>query len=174
MKHLQRCYLPALVLSLTLGLSACKDEVATIGQPAPTLAARDAQGVPAKLEQWRDKVVYLNFWSAGCGFCLAEMPRLEALRQQYKDKVEVVSVNIDPEDISIDEALQRLHVSFPMLRDSMGITRERYRVEGTPTGFIIGTDGVLRQSFKGAPSADHLDAIFREAVQIFTGNMDSK
>jgi thiol-disulfide isomerase/thioredoxin len=163
------CYW-VLLLLLTLGLCACKDEVATIGQAAPALAALDAQGAPASLAQWRGKQVYLNFWSAGCGFCLAEMPRLEALRQQYKDTVEIVAVNIDPESISLDPALRKLPVSFPVLRDSLGITRDRYQVEGTPAGFLIGKDGVLRQRFVGTRAAERLEEVFREA----TNGMDSE
>jgi thiol-disulfide isomerase/thioredoxin len=163
-----------LLLLLTLGLSACKDEVATIGQPAPALAALDAQGAPVKLEQWHGKVLYLNFWSGECGFCLAEMPRLDTLRQKYKGKVEVVSVNVDPESISVDQTLRKLQVSFPVLRDSLGITRDRYQVEGTPASFMIGADGVLRQSYVGARTADSLEAVFREAAQIYTDGMDSK
>jgi thiol-disulfide isomerase/thioredoxin len=155
-------------------LSACKDEVATIGQAAPALAALDAQGAPVKLEQWRGKLVYLNFWSAGCGFCLAEMPRLDALRQQYKDTVEVVSVNIDPESISVDQALRKLQVSFPVLRDSLDITRERYQVEGTPAGFLIDAEGVLRQSFVGTSATERLELAFREASPTYTGGMDAK
>ncbi|GHU08979.1 thioredoxin [Betaproteobacteria bacterium] len=167
------CHL-VLSLLLTLGLCACKDEVATIGQAAPALAALDAQGAPVSLEQWRGKAVYLNFWSAGCGFCLAEMPRLDALRQQYKDAVEVVSVNIDPESISLDPTLQKLQISFPVLRDSLGITRDRYQVEGTPAGFLIDAEGVLRQSFVGTRAAERLEVVFREAALTVANSVDSK
>ncbi|MDR2112492.1 MAG: TlpA family protein disulfide reductase [Candidatus Accumulibacter sp.] len=164
----------ALSLVLTLALGACKDEVAVIGQAAPALAALDAQGAPVRLEQWRGKVVYLNFWSTGCGYCLAEMPRLDALRQRYKDQVEVVAVNIDPDDMPIGEAPRPLQVSFPVLRDSMGITRDRYRVEGTPASFMIGADGVLRQSYKGARSAERLEMVFREAAQTLADGKGSR
>ncbi|MDR2128853.1 MAG: TlpA family protein disulfide reductase, partial [Burkholderiaceae bacterium] len=63
-------------------LTACKEEVARLGDAAPELAALDLHGNPAKLAQWRGKPLYLNFWSAGCAVCLNEMPRLETLSRQ--------------------------------------------------------------------------------------------
>ncbi|VDR26789.1 thiol-disulfide oxidoreductase [Raoultella terrigena] len=74
-----------IMLLLTL-LVGCKEEKLARGEPAPALAAFDLQDNAASLERWRGKAIYLNFWSAGCGGCLAEMDTLQALSQRWPDR----------------------------------------------------------------------------------------
>ncbi|THF61806.1 TlpA family protein disulfide reductase [Pseudothauera nasutitermitis] len=143
----------------------CKEEVARSGLPAPEIAAVDLQGEPVKLAHWQGRSIFLNFWSTTCGACLAEMPHLEALSREYRGRVEVVAINVDPEGMSIQETLDKQGVSFPVIRDSLGMTQERYQVMGTPTSFVIGADGVLRQSFVGAPPRERLAEVFAEAAR---------
>ncbi|KAF7600026.1 MAG: thioredoxin [Candidatus Dactylopiibacterium carminicum] len=161
---MKRWLAPALISLIAL-LPACKEESAQTGAAAPEIAAVDLQGEPVKLAQWQGRSIYLNFWSTTCGACLAEMPHLEALSREYRDRVEVVAINVDPEDVSLQETLSKQGLTFPVIRDSLGMTRERYKVVGTPTSFVIGADGVLRQSFVGAPPPERLEAVFAEAAR---------
>ncbi len=86
----------AMVVLVLVLLGGCKEEKLAQGKTAPALAAFDLQGKEASLDRWRGKSIYLNFWSADCGGCLAEMDTLEALSEQWGDKVTVVAVNTDP------------------------------------------------------------------------------
>ena len=81
-----------ITILLLLLLAGCKEEKLARGETAPALAAFDMQGKPASLERWEGKAVYLNFWSANCGGCLAEMDTLQALSQRWPDKLVVVGV----------------------------------------------------------------------------------
>lgn len=154
-----------IVPALALLLCACTEEVAHVGAPAPEIAAVDLRGEPVKLERWQGKSVFLSFWSATCGACIAEMPYLEALSREYRGKVEVVAINIDPGDASLQPILERQGVSFPVVRDSLGMTRERYLVVGTPTAFMIGADGIVKGTFVGAPPKARLVELFDEAAR---------
>lgn len=60
------CLMGALAL-----LSGCKEEQVQVGARAPALAAYDLAGQQVELARWQGKQVYLNFWSSGCGGCLA-------------------------------------------------------------------------------------------------------
>ncbi len=157
-------------LVLILLCAACKEETAQIGQPAPELAAVDLSGEPVALSQWRGRSVYLSFWSSGCGICLNEMPRLQAFSELYKDKVEVVLVNIDIGGVSLQPIIDKYRLTIPMLHDPLGMTRERYPIMGTPTAFLIDPDGTVQRIVAGAPPENQLTTLFKEAALGFGQN----
>ncbi len=153
------------LIAIALLVSACKEEVVQVGQSAPELAAVTMQGTPVKLANWKGQNVYLNFWSMGCGVCITEMKDLEKLSREYDGKITIVSVNIDPAEFPIDGMLKKQGVTYPVIRDSLKITQERYRIVGTPTSFVIGADGVVKKMFLGAQKPETLAASFDEAVK---------
>ncbi|MFT3850350.1 MAG: TlpA disulfide reductase family protein [Propionivibrio sp.] len=55
---------------------------------------------------------------------------------------------------------QRHGFSFPLLQDTLGITRERYAVVGTPTSVLIDADGHTLSSHVGARTPDELAGDF--------------
>lgn len=148
-------WLKIVLLMLLVSVSGCKEEKLALGEAAPALAAFDLQGNEASLQRWQGKGIYLNFWSSGCGGCLAEMDTLQALSQQWKDEVVVVAVNTDPDSVSVASLLAKHHISYPVLRDQLKITQERYQVIGTPTSILIDNRGQVVDVHQGvrAPSA---------------------
>ncbi|EOU3147863.1 TlpA family protein disulfide reductase [Yersinia enterocolitica] len=148
--------------ALLLLLSACKQEEVAVGEVAPQLAAYDLQGKPVALEQWKGKQVYLNFWSASCGGCLAEMAALDKLSQQYQQDIVVVAINTDPEQVDIAPVLAQRNISYPVIRDQLGITQERYQVIGTPTSFMIDRNGKVTELHQGARDEKVLTTLFQQ------------
>jgi peroxiredoxin len=140
----------ALATALLLAaLAGCREEKLAIGDPAPALAATDPAGEPASLDTWRGRPLFLAFWSDGCSSCVAEMKELEKLAQANGGRVAVVAVNVDAEPPDMREIRQRLGLSFPLLRDSLGISKERYDVAGTPTSVLIDAHGRILSHYVG-------------------------
>ncbi len=68
---------------------------AVVGNPAPDFTLADLDGNQVSLSDFRGKTVFINFWATWCPACREEMPEIEALYQQYKDKgVVVLGVDI--------------------------------------------------------------------------------
>lgn len=152
----------ALCLLGALALSGCKEEQVSVGAQAPALAAYDLAGQQVDLSRWQGKNVYLNFWSSGCGGCMVEMGALEKLSQEYGDKVVVVAVNTDPDGVDITSMLAHHKVTYPVVRDQLGITKERYQVNGTPTSFIIDANGKVTDQHQGVRDEAQLTALFQK------------
>lgn len=148
-----------LVLLLAL-LGGCKEEPLAQGEIAPALAAFDLQGKEASLDRWRGKSIYLNFWSASCGGCLAEMGTLEALSKRWGEKVMVVAVNTDTASVPLEALLAQHAITYPVLRDQLNITQERYRVIGTPTSVMIDAQGRVLDLHQGARPLPELQQTF--------------
>ena len=56
------------------------------GKPVTDFSATDLDGKPISLQDYRGKVVLLDFWGAWCGFCIDEMPNLKKIYTTYKDQ----------------------------------------------------------------------------------------
>jgi len=54
------------------------------GQQAPDFVLKNEKGEPVSLSDLKGKIVYLDFWSEGCGPCVQEFTLQEALHQKYE------------------------------------------------------------------------------------------
>jgi len=133
--------------------------------PAPDFTLPTLSGAPIRLSDLRGKVVLLNFWVTWCGSCRAEMPTLDALYQQYKDRgLEVLAVNLDATTTSKVQAfVGELGVTFRIGLDPSSSIARTYRVAGLPTTYLIDRAGNVVVQEVGA--RDWLDAVSRLAIE---------
>lgn len=142
--------------------NGCKQEQLRIGEKAPRLAVYDLQSQPVQLDRWKGKNIYLIFWSAGCGGCMAEMVVLDKLSKMYADQIIVVAINIDPQQVDIQPVLLQWQINYPVVRDQLGVTQERYQVLGTPTAFSIDVNGNIIDYYQGARNEKALLLLFQQ------------
>lgn len=72
--------------------------VSATGQQAPpALDLQDLKGGHHKLQDYKGKVVLLNFWATWCVPCAGEMPLLSEMQRRYKNKIVVIAASIDDE-----------------------------------------------------------------------------
>ena len=64
-------------------------------QPTPQLDLQDLKGNHHKLEDYKGKVVLLNFWATWCVPCATEMPLLGEMQTRYKNKLVILAASID-------------------------------------------------------------------------------
>ena len=132
----------ALVLTAATGRPARAAGAIEVGQPAPALVARSFSGETIDLAALRGKVVVLNFWASWCGPCRAEMPLLEALYREYRDRgVVVVGLSADDPHDRTDalKAAQGIGYTTGMLADALANGFGSPQV--LPLTYIIGRSG---------------------------------
>lgn len=163
---MSRARLRAVSIAVALGLSACtQGGGAGVGDAASEIAALTLEGEPVRLEDYRGKVVLINFWSGGCGPCLAEMPQLEALYLGERDRgFEVLGLNSGDSQADVAGIDRRFRLSFPLLVDSLEISASRYEVIGVPTSFLVGRDGTIVAKFIGPLDGEALTARLDELL----------
>lgn len=114
------------------------------GDLAPDFSAKLLGGEEKKLSDYRGKLVLLNFWASWCGPCVSEMPALQRLHEQLKDRgFSVVAVGVDDEESTLDEFRRKFGLSFPVLAELGNASKRLYRTSGVPESFIIAPDGKL-------------------------------
>ena len=111
--------------------------------PDFTLSTIDDKQV--SLQEYRGKVVFLNFWATWCIPCREEMPALEQLHQTYQQSQDfaVISIAYKESAEQVQAFFQKHALSFPALLDQSGSVSRDYLVSGMPTTYLIGRDGML-------------------------------
>ncbi len=61
----------------------------------PALDLQDLKGGKHTLQEYKGKVVLLNFWATWCVPCASEMPMLGEMQKHYKDKLVIIAASID-------------------------------------------------------------------------------
>lgn len=99
----------------------------------------DLKGKKLELKNFKGKVVFLNFWATWCGPCKEEMPSIEALYQQFKEKDFVfLTISVDYEGKKpVKEFIEKQRYTFPVLLDPKCETLDLYKVKGIPTTILI-------------------------------------
>jgi peroxiredoxin len=114
------------------------------GQRGPAFRLPLFTGGEATLDTWKDKLVVLNFWATWCTPCTTEMPTLETLWRDYRERgLVVVGVTVDrgaPRAL-IDPYVKALGLTFPVLLDPQMETANAWRVPGVPATFVIRPSG---------------------------------
>ena len=112
---------------------------------APDFFLKDLSGKEVEIRQFKGKVVFLNFWATWCGPCKEEMPSLEFLHRQFKEKNFVlVTISVDYEGIKpVQEFMSKQQYTFPVLLDPQGETLDLFEVKGIPTTFLIDKKGKM-------------------------------
>ena len=119
-----------------------KNRAAVLGKPAATWETKDLEGKTHSLEGYKGKVVILDFWYRGCGWCIRAMPQMKELAQDFKGQpVAVLGMNTDREEKDAKFVVDEMGLNYPVLK-AEGLP-EKYRVRGFPTLIIVDQAGKL-------------------------------
>jgi cytochrome c biogenesis protein CcmG/thiol:disulfide interchange protein DsbE len=141
--------------------------VAATGDAAPLF---DLPGLAAnvRLERYRGKLVYLDFWASWCAPCKHSFPWMSMLQQQYGARgLQVIAVNLDARRADADTFLERTPAAFVVAFDPAGVSARQYHIKGMPSSALIGRDGRLLWLHTGFTDADRagLEAQLQAALQ---------
>ncbi len=132
-----------------------------IGRSAPDFTLTDLNGKTVSLKSLQGKVVLLNFWATWCGPCVAEMPYLEKLSREYKNKgVIILGINNEEANLARD-FVKRRRYTFDTLIDAERQVTRLYRINAIPQSFFITKEGKIAEYFRGA----RRDSDFRNGIE---------
>ncbi|HLR66356.1 thiol-disulfide oxidoreductase ResA [Virgibacillus alimentarius] len=118
-----------------------------------------------QLSDLEGKGVMLNFWATYCKPCEAEMPFMEKLYPEYKDKgIEIVAVSLDANELVINRFIDKYDLTFPTPHDANSEVMDLYDVGPIPSTFFINPDGEIEEVVNGALTLDKLEDHFQEIL----------
>lgn len=121
---------------------------------APSVAYTLLDGSRHTSDEWRGKVVLVNFWATSCATCVREMPAITALHDRFSGRgFETVAVSMSYDaPAAVAHYAETRKLAFGVAIDNTGaIARSFGDVDATPTTFVIDKRGAIVQRIVGTP-----------------------
>ena len=119
-----------------------------INKPAAGWTSTDIDGRPTALVDYRGKVVVMDFWYRGCGWCIYAMPQVMQLANDYAGKpVVVLGMNTDQKESDARFVMDALGLKHPTIKAEQ--IPMKYGVQAFPTLIIVDKEGIVRDIHRG-------------------------
>ena len=150
-------YKTAVLVGLSILLSGCGTDSDKIspGDIAKDFRLDTLTHKRFYLNQHKDKVVVLVFWTTWCSICKTELVELKSLKDMPAgENLVVAGICSDSENINdVKQLAKSLNIDYPVLLDEGQTVTGRYRISSFPTTVVIDQKGVVSFIREGYNSA---------------------
>lgn len=102
------------------------------------------------LRDLKGKVVMIEFWATWCGPCVAELPRVKKLYDQYHEKgFEIIGVSLDDDKDTLLKFMKKNEMTWPQYFDGKHWNNDlsfRFGIDSVPTEWLVDKKGILRET----------------------------
>lgn len=140
--------------------------------PAYDFELIDQLGNTHTLEDYKGKVIFLNFWATWCGPCRNEMPEIQKLYEEYSSQgedAEVVILGAAAPDMGQEGSVEEIAAfmeengyTYPVLMDETWEMFNWYGISAFPTTFMIDRDGNIYGYVQGQLTEDIMRSIIEQ------------
>ena len=115
-----------------------------IGQPAPAINTSDASGSEFKLDQWKGKMVLIDFWASWCLACRVENPKLVEVYQVYHEQgLEVLGITRDTDREAWEKAVEKDQLPWTQIYAGSAEICDQFGVNSLPQNVLIDQKGII-------------------------------
>jgi len=138
-----------------------------LGHPARSFSVKTLNGEDFTLFKQKGKVVLLDFWATWCDSCREEMPGLQKIHGEFKDKgLEMIGISLDSSEEKLKEYIKQNNLGWKMSCSGQvwnDPTVVRYGVNSIPSLWLIDKKGFLRSfDLKGNELSQTIAALLAE------------
>ncbi len=140
--------------------------------PAPDFHLAGLDGKPVTLAGSKGKVVLVNFWATWCGPCRAEIPDLVELQKKYKDRLQILGLVVDDDDLdAIKKFATRFGINYPVALATNDIRIQYGGIPALPTSFVLDSEGRVVQKHEGLRDPVLYETEIRSLLGLPIGNV---
>ena len=142
-----------------------------IGMPVPDFFATDLDGNRISLQDYRGKVVLLDFWVFWSPPCVVKMPDIKQIYDTYKDEgFDIIGVNLDDEEVILQNYVKENSIPWRQIFDQGAGENSlalQYGIGDIPEMWLIDREGrLITHKARGAD----LERLVAAAVKAQSGD----
>lgn len=134
-----------------------EDENRFTGEKMPDFSVKTIQGETFSLsDALKEKeAVMINFWATWCTPCKLEMPYMQKAYEQYKDKVDMIALSVEPTDTDdvLEEYAKENGLTFMVANGVETGLCEIYAEESIPVTLLVDRSGTIVHHSEGSKSS---------------------
>lgn len=120
---------------------------------APPIHLVDITGKEINIENFRDKVVIVNFWSTTCPPCVEEFPSLVKYANMFDQKIVILAIAQDRDISLVKDFLSKYYKapspSIYIMLDINGLIGKNYGISALPESFIFSNNLQFKRKIIG-------------------------
>jgi peroxiredoxin len=123
-------------------------------QAAPKFELKDVNGKIVTPDEYKGRVLLLNFWATWCGPCKAEIPWFQEFDSKLKDKgFAVLGVSMDEEGWeTVKPYVAERKIGYRMVIGTEEVSTRYGGIDSLPTTFLIDREGKIAAIHSGLVS----------------------
>jgi cytochrome c biogenesis protein CcmG/thiol:disulfide interchange protein DsbE len=151
----------------TLAAGAAVGATGQLNTIAPDFMRTDLAGRSLRLDQFRGRVVLLNFWATWCGPCIVEIPIFSRWQHQYGDAgLQVIGISMDDDEAAVKRFVAKQGVPYPILMGDAKLGESFGGIFGLPQSFLIDAHGRIVFRSIGESNIDTLRSQIEKLIGV--------
>jgi peroxiredoxin len=136
------------------------------GSTAPSFGLEAVEGGFLGPQEFRGKVVILDFWATWCSPCKREIPDFVALQTEYGPRgLQILGVALD-EPVAVKEFVRSAGINYPVVYGTDEVARLYGGVSGIPTTLVIDQNGTIVRRYEGFRSREVFERDVRQLLSL--------
>lgn len=149
-----------------LDIKLCAQDTSTAMRPAPKWRLKDLDGQDVSSDQFKGKVVVVDFWATWCGPCVSEIPGYIELQRKFGPQgLVIVGISVDQNGPAyVKKFAGAKGMNYTLVMGDETVAEAFGGIESIPTTFLINRQGRIIHQKIGAMPHEEYEKLVRQAL----------